>query len=292
MIKAFIILSLILASIAFPALANNPLTEGIVPKCEGACSICDLWHLGDHIINFLLFGLAVPILTVMLIWGGVVWTASAGNPSQISRGKQIVNTGLIGVLIAFGAWVFIDTVIKTFANPDVGMLMSWNEFPKCVKPDITQPAQPAVAQQQPQPEGEESERMQATVSNEAGYQMLQDAGISVVSSGSCDTQTNPRCTSLEQMPSIVIVKLIEIKNTTGVDLKVTGGTEVGHQTHGMGLPVVDFKPENATSENYKKLLEAALSAGGNGFCETKNGGADPRCNPSGADPTDHIHASF
>ena len=302
-----LIVAFVLLSVAGPVLAN-PWTEGLVPRDPGGsgricnassiCTICDAWHLADHIIGFLLEGLAIPMLTITLLWGGTLWVTSRGNASQITKGKTILSTALTGLVIALGAWLFVDTIIKTLASGNIKG--AWNKFPTCANVStLASQTTPIVAATLPggteAPPGEQQPQqpqIEGTVSNAQGYQLLQDAGISVVSTGSCSDQTNSSCTSLEQMPSLVITKLIEIKGQTGVDLKVTGGTEVGHQTHGPGLPVVDFKPESGTSEDYKKLLQAATAAGGSGFCETKQGKNDSTCTPSGIDPTDHIHMRF
>ena len=70
--------------------------------------------------------------------------------------------------------------------------------------------------------------------------LLRAAGIGVTSSGGCSDPTNSSCTSLTNMPSTVIQGLIKLKNDTGCSFNVTGGTEVGHQSHGQGLPKVDI----------------------------------------------------
>jgi hypothetical protein len=123
--------ALILAT-AFTASAH--LSSGIVPcGVNGGdnCNICSLWHLGDHIINFLLYVIALPLLIVVLLAGGIIWLTGAGNPSRIEQGKKLIFAGIIGILIAFVAWLIIDTIIKTLANPDVALLVAWNEFPAC-----------------------------------------------------------------------------------------------------------------------------------------------------------------
>src|SRR3989338_2423379 len=79
------------------------------------CSICEVWHLADHIINFFLFGLALPILVIAILIGGIMWLFSAGNPQKITLGKTIITSALIGVLIAFAGWLVVDSIIKTLA---------------------------------------------------------------------------------------------------------------------------------------------------------------------------------
>lgn len=78
---------------------------------------------------------------------------------------------------------------------------------------------------------------------------LSAAGITVKSSGNCSDQQNPSCTSLEQIPARAIDKIIALKKGSGCTVIVTGGTEVGHQTHGPGLPVMDIE-NNSCLDNY------------------------------------------
>jgi hypothetical protein len=90
----------------------------------GPLHLCDLWHLSAHIINFLLFVLATPILIIMLLAGGIIWLTSAGNPNQVTRGKKLITSAIIGVLIAFSGWLIIGTIINTLAN--AGFSAAWN----------------------------------------------------------------------------------------------------------------------------------------------------------------------
>jgi len=53
------------------------------------CTPCHLWLLADNIINFILW-LSLPILVIALLYGGIIWLISIGNPTQIERGKAII----------------------------------------------------------------------------------------------------------------------------------------------------------------------------------------------------------
>jgi type IV secretory pathway VirB2 component (pilin) len=49
------------------------------------------------------------------------------------------------------------------------------------------------------------------------------------------------CTCLQGIPAGVIKELITVKEISGKYVKVTGGTEGGHETHGPGIPILDLK---------------------------------------------------
>jgi hypothetical protein len=99
----------------------------------GPLQLCELWHMGVHIINFLLFILALPILVIMFLWGGILFLTSTGNPSQIEKAKKLFVAVLIGVIIAFAAWIIINTIMVTLANGSFSA--GWNTI-TC--PTVTQ----------------------------------------------------------------------------------------------------------------------------------------------------------
>src|SRR3989344_4709505 len=130
-----------LVFVAFHASAAGIVPDSLVPECSklpGGCTLCDVWPLADNIIKFLLFGLAIPVLTVTLIWGGVMWTTAGASPSNIEQGKKIMTSGIVGILIAFSGWLIVDTVIKTLASGG-SMIGAWQDFPEktaCENPNL------------------------------------------------------------------------------------------------------------------------------------------------------------
>lgn len=103
------------------------------------CNICHLWILADNIINFLIFKMALPILVLAILIGGFFWMTSAGNPERIKKGKNILTSSIVGIFIAFGGWLIVDTIIKTFADTDRAFVGAWNEIKECPAPIVTAP---------------------------------------------------------------------------------------------------------------------------------------------------------
>lgn len=128
----FIVRILALFSIPVSTFAAYDPSTGLLPACigsSGGCTLCDIWPLADNIINLLLFWLAIPVLTVMLIWGGVMWTTAGASPSNIEQGKKIIQSAIIGIIIAFAGWLIVDTIIKSLASGD-SVIGAWQTFPK------------------------------------------------------------------------------------------------------------------------------------------------------------------
>lgn len=113
---------------------------GLVPCGFGTipCDICDLWGLANSLLFFMVFTLALPILVLAILIGGFYWMTSAGNQERIGKGKKILTSSIFGIFIAFGGWLIVDTIIKTFANDGV-FIGAWNRMPICPEPIVTAP---------------------------------------------------------------------------------------------------------------------------------------------------------
>ena len=84
----------------------------------------------------------------------------------------------------------------------------------------------AFAQTSGTPEADGGQRQQSPA--EATEASLNNSGITLRSSGNCRDRNNRRCTSVEGIRQQTVDGLIAFRNAVGVDLVVTGGTEVGH----------------------------------------------------------------
>ncbi|OGF74576.1 hypothetical protein A3J56_03360 [Candidatus Giovannonibacteria bacterium RIFCSPHIGHO2_02_FULL_46_20] len=277
-------------SIALPASAQ------IVPACGengvGPCTICDFWQLGNNIINFLLWELALPVLTVVLLWGGTVWATSGGSPGQITRGKQIMTTGLVGILIAVSAWLVVDTIIKTLAA-DGEFKAAWNEFPTCeppikTEPVVVTPAPPSGTTTAPQIA--DAEARESVIRAQ-----LQAAGIPV-NKNPCNPynsryQDNPGgCTNVGGLPDNIVPKLIQVQ--AGWPIRISGGSEEGHQTHGNGMAIVDITPNPvpASTQRWCDIYEAVRQTGPSFWQYERAGTAGTRI--TCFDNPDHLHVCF
>lgn len=123
----------ILASAACP---DNPPTrdDGLVPcgqdyNCDKiidsteACGFSDLMIMINGIINFLLFNVSIPLAAILFAWAGFTFVTAAGNESKISKAKEIFGAVLYGLLIAFLAWLIINTVLDALGlNSDYSYL--------------------------------------------------------------------------------------------------------------------------------------------------------------------------
>ena len=85
--------------------------DGLVP-CNGVdCKYDHLIELVNKIITFLLTGVAIPLAAVMFAYAGFLMFTSGGVEGKLTQAKQLMWGVLWGMIIAFGAWVIIQTVL-------------------------------------------------------------------------------------------------------------------------------------------------------------------------------------
>lgn len=71
----------------------------------------DMPTLIKNVVNILLFiigGLSV----IMLIWGGIRYTTSAGNQSHVTAAKNTILYAIIGLVVAILAYAIVNWVLK------------------------------------------------------------------------------------------------------------------------------------------------------------------------------------
>ena len=117
---------------------------GIVPcgTSDCPCTFCHFFELIHNIINFLIipcplnndFPLIPTVAGLMLIIGGLYLLVSGANPETFSKAKSIITATIIGLVIIFIAWVFLNTFLDYIGvakwtglrdNPDTPQEEGW-----------------------------------------------------------------------------------------------------------------------------------------------------------------------
>jgi len=134
-----IILSLALTLVVFGASVSGTFAAGgIVPsECRaglnGTCNLCKLFDLAKNFTDFLMFDLAIPIVILALLYGGFVIIMSGGDTKKVEEGRKIVTNAVVGTLVAFLAWVGINTIVLLLGVQFTGVsgAKNWYTFPSC-----------------------------------------------------------------------------------------------------------------------------------------------------------------
>ncbi len=125
---------LIFLFVLLPFLASG---ASLVPCGTGSgagftqCTLCDIIVLINNIVRFLLFYLALPIGVIAMLASGFFFLTAGGSEQQIQRGKDAFKYAVFGLLIAFGAWLIIDTILRGLVSETFFRGFIWNEFPGC-----------------------------------------------------------------------------------------------------------------------------------------------------------------
>ena len=102
---------------------------------EPGCNFCHIFVLTSNIITFLLVPSAingliaiVPIAVALLLaLGGFFIFSSAGNPGRLEQGKKIITATVVGLLIIYGSWVFINLLLSAMGVAEWTGLGTWWE---------------------------------------------------------------------------------------------------------------------------------------------------------------------
>lgn len=86
----------------------------IVPDCGPCgCGFPQFVTLAQNIMNFTI-SMAIVIFILLIAYSGFLLVTNAASPSNIAQAKKIMWAALIGFVIVLGAWLIVDTILKTF----------------------------------------------------------------------------------------------------------------------------------------------------------------------------------
>ena len=66
---------------------------------------------------YLIIGISAFAAFFRAVWGGFLWSSSAGNTNQIREAKNMLSGAAIGVLVILSAYIIIQTI-----NPELTTL--------------------------------------------------------------------------------------------------------------------------------------------------------------------------
>ena len=119
----FLLVILLLPSSSYAVVCNG--VENNLNLCYpviGPFDINNAQNIGE-IIGFL-YGFLVVIAGVlafgMLVWAGITWLASAGNPSKISDARDMIQKAFLGLLL-----VLVSFLLLQILNPDLTIITAF-----------------------------------------------------------------------------------------------------------------------------------------------------------------------
>ena len=242
-----------------------------IPFLDNTTGDLGLYFEGIYRLGLILIVISAVL---MLVIGGFMYLTSAGNTSRLGTAKDVIRDAIIGLILAIIAYLILNVI-----NPDLTKLQITGMAPVVGAPIEGQVVQVTGG------------RARTIVVDPNQYThaealaILNASGIRLSSSGNCSDQKNKSCTSLDGIPKSTIAKLVAFKQGCGCSPIITGGTEVGHATHGIGRPIVDIRRESISSYITKQPR-----------CGTSSGRAIYRDPITGGDfwdeNSEHFHVNF
>lgn len=89
------------------------------------CGLCDALVVGRNIIEDM-FKVAFILATIFIAYGGFRLMTAGGNEKNVTTAKGIIQSAVIGLLIALVAWLLINTIITSLANGNAST--PWNNI--------------------------------------------------------------------------------------------------------------------------------------------------------------------
>jgi len=130
---------LIVGAVFVMAVPLIALAAGLVPcgtSTTAACTLCDLFKLGNKVTNFLTLTIAPALAVLAFALAGFKILTSGGSPGARQEGIKIIRNTIIGLLIVFGAWIIINELLLFFAGTLFTTsegIMPWDKI-TCIAP--------------------------------------------------------------------------------------------------------------------------------------------------------------
>lgn len=91
--------------LVFAAVLNTP-----TPPTSGqALSLQEIEDLVKRIAQFLII-VSVIIAVIFIVWGGILYMASRGDPEKAETAKSTIFNGIIGAAVVLGVGVILQTL--------------------------------------------------------------------------------------------------------------------------------------------------------------------------------------
>lgn len=103
-----------------PQCTGNPMITG-----ESTCTLCDFLALIDNVVKFAT-QLVFVLVVIYMIWGAFLIITSGGSKDRVTKGRKIITSAIIGMVIVLGAWLIVSTVFLVVTGGYEGALpMPW-----------------------------------------------------------------------------------------------------------------------------------------------------------------------
>ena len=114
----------------FSATSALAICEGPLVPCGGdnPCQFCHIFVLITNIVSYVLTCLVPIVAGLMIIIGGIYLLAAGASPQTLGKAKSVITATVIGLIIIFLAWVFLNTLLDFMGFVGWEGFGNWWEF--------------------------------------------------------------------------------------------------------------------------------------------------------------------
>jgi len=93
----------------------------LVPCTQsGNCTIDDLVNQGINFAKWIM-GLSGALFLLVFVYGGAMYVASFGKAEYVTKGKNALKRGAIGIVLVMGAWTVVSYVATSLGYQGIGV---------------------------------------------------------------------------------------------------------------------------------------------------------------------------
>ncbi|MBA4320262.1 MAG: hypothetical protein C0412_17845 [Flavobacterium sp.] len=115
----------------FSLIPNKSQAAGLVPcggEGENPCTLCDFFVLLDRVIDFFIlppYGIVFIIAVLMMLVGGIMFYFGGFDPGTLQKAQNLFKNVVIGLIIIYGAWLFINFFFQVIGVNEWTGLKTW-----------------------------------------------------------------------------------------------------------------------------------------------------------------------
>lgn len=81
---------------------------------ESICTFQDLLDLGYRVLHFAIFVMAPSVVVFACVYGAFLVMTYGTNANNLKKGKDIIGSALIGLVVVWSAWIIVNTFFYLF----------------------------------------------------------------------------------------------------------------------------------------------------------------------------------
>lgn len=185
----------------------------------------------------LIIGIAGVLAVIKIIFGGIKYMSTDAFMGK-NEARDTIQNAIWGLILAISAWLILFTVNPNLVKFDLKIPVQTIPTPPTSSPTPSPTPSPGGGAGRPMTSAEiaDHERIKTR---------LESAGVQINNNGQPCTQGQTRgCTNLNGLAEAAIQGLVGLKSDCNCVIQITGGTESGHQTHGVGRAIVDLSNDS------------------------------------------------